>query len=1047
MPDNEERHAGLLVKRWEEWRRYADAQDDRELLETVNTDLPADEARGLLGDVRLREGEALPEWAFVLDEVIQAILSEDEEHAAMHGRKLNRRKIYPFEDLFLPVLDAAYMKLEQEALSLHEIYSDEACADLMERLLAELSELCGRALWVDFAVFRGAQFQHQGLMAAFKNESSTSAYTAYIASMRQGRIVDFFQQYSFLARLVATRCQYWLSSASELCRRLAEDREGLYERYDACGMVKRLQWGLSDSHQQGRTVCILEFNDEKKVVYKPKSLAIDHAFGDLIAWLEQRAVPVRLRTPKVWNRGDYGWAEWIANDPCKVMSGISAYYRNYGGLVCLVYLLSGNDFHAENIVAAGNVPVLIDLETLLHPLWIKPFGVFAEEREKEDAEFRAMMNSVFATHLLPYHELELSGLSGERGLDGRAVKLEWKNVNRDAMKVEEKSGTRNRKLSNLPKLDQQMHTVHAFIPELLDGFRQTAVFLMENKDQLLHDKVLDGFLGAHGRFLFRATFKYALLLAKILHPSNLRDGLTASIKLETLSRRYISDQVPQLLPVIDAEVKQLIEGDIPYFTIPAFSRRLEASELPLAQSALERVFSRLEQWDEREIQRQTNMIEEALQAAVTSQIERKSGAMVEEAPSLRTIDELRGLVWKLADDIRNRSFSRADDSPIWIVAGIEPYLPSFRFHPMGYGLYDGILGVSLFLMAAGRKLGDDEFAELSMRLADPVRRMVRSKMTSSRTLGIGSAYGWGSIVYGLTRLKRLSDDRTLLEEAVQAARFITPERIACDDALDMMYGSAGVIASLLTLYDEVGQEWLLELARCAGERLLHVHKPTHTGHRAWFVGEHQYALTGLSHGTAGIAYALFRLYAATGMERFKEAAEEGLRYETAVFHTERHNWPDYRGYRPYEPLRFMNSWCHGATGIGLARLGSLSCYRTASMVKDVEEAILAVTREPLASADHICCGNLGRVEMLIAAAQTLNRPDLTAIAHHQVTSALYGHADALGSRFAHHSLAALPNGALDIGFYRGISGIGYTLLRLCDVMEQQEPVGSILLLN
>jgi lantibiotic modifying enzyme len=79
-------------------------------------------------------------------------------------------------------------------------------------------------------------------------------------------------------------------------------------------------------------------------------------------------------------------------------------------------------------------------------------------------------------------------------------------------------------------------------------------------------------------------------------------------------------------------------------------------------------------------------------------------------------------------------------------------------------------------------------------------------------------------------------------------------------------------------------------------------------------------LAGLSHGAAGIAWALLALFARTGEERFRTAARGGIAFERSVFSTEAGNWRDLRD---PEHARFPTAWCHGAPGIGLARLATV----------------------------------------------------------------------------------------------------------------------------
>ena len=109
--------------------------------------------------------------------------------------------------------------------------------------------------------------------------------------------------------------------------------------------------------------------------------------------------------------------------------------------------------------------------------------------------------------------------------------------------------------------------------------------------------------------------------------------------------------------------------------------------------------------------------------------------------------------------------------------------------------------------------------------------------------------------------------------------------------------------------------------RC-GDHLLQKRSATDAGHCAWRLPWTSRPLTGFGHGAAGIACALARLGHATGERRFVDAACEGIAYECAVFSVEAGNWPDFRGLPGETGPVYMNAWCHGATGIGLGRLGA-----------------------------------------------------------------------------------------------------------------------------
>ena len=98
--------------------------------------------------------------------------------------------------------------------------------------------------------------------------------------------------------------------------------------------------------------------------------------------------------------------------------------------------------------------------------------------------------------------------------------------------------------------------------------------------------------------------------------------------------------------------------------------------------------------------------------------------------------------------------------------------------------------------------------------------------------------------------------------------------------LDVISGSAGVVPVLLELHRQFTRDWLLDFAIRQGEHLLNT---AHKRDEGWSWKTLEMStrddLTGFSHGTAGIAWALLELFQATGEQRWRHAAEEGFRYE------------------------------------------------------------------------------------------------------------------------------------------------------------------------
>jgi lantibiotic modifying enzyme len=135
-------------------------------------------------------------------------------------------------------------------------------------------------------------------------------------------------------------------------------------------------------------------------------------------------------------------------------------------------------------------------------------------------------------------------------------------------------------------------------------------------------------------------------------------------------------------------------------------------------------------------------------------------------------------------------------------------------------------------------------------------------------------------------------------------------------------------------------------------------------------------LTGFSHGTAGGAYALLGLFAATGKQEFRRIAEAALQFERSWFDDDESNWPDLRQVaQDVNPqtsrLPCATTWCHGAPGIAISRM------RAAELLPDpayrVEASIaLATTAKHLRgwlNTPHVnysvCHGVAGNAEVLL----------------------------------------------------------------------------------
>jgi lantibiotic modifying enzyme len=197
----------------------------------------------------------------------------------------------------------------------------------------------------------------------------------------------------------------------------------------------------------------------------------------------------------------------------------------------------------------------------------------------------------------------------------------------------------------------------------------------------------------------------------------------------------------------------------------------------------------------------------------------------------------------------------------------------------------------------------------------------------------------------------------------------------------------------------------------------------------------EYHLTGLSHGTAGIALALLELAAVTGERRFLTAAEAGFRHERAWFDPAVGNWPDLRETRATRgassgALAYSTYWCHGAPGIALTRLRAWQVTGDVAY-RDETLAAITTTRTFLGrtdvAADHcLCHGVLGNAIVLAFAGRAVTDPASERVALEAVARALTSYA---GGRWPLGTPGESP------GLMLGLAGIAHALLWLRDRSE------------
>ena len=180
----------------------------------------------------------------------------------------------------------------------------------------------------------------------------------------------------------------------------------------------------------------------------------------------------------------------------------------------------------------------------------------------------------------------------------------------------------------------------------------------------------------------------------------------------------------------------------------------------------------------------------------------------------------------------------------------------------------------------------------------------------------------------------------------------------------------------------------------------------------------------MSHGAAGCAYALASAATVSGRDDFADAARECIEFERANFDAERGDWRDLRVTEPH----WRSQWCHGAVGIGLARLAMTkrAAAEPDTVLADIDDALIGATRGWPGHVDTLCCGTLGSIELCREAGRVLNRAELVEHASRRLLAVLRTEAATGDYRWN------VGTRKFNVGLFRGLAGVGYTCLREID---------------
>jgi len=987
--------------------------------------------------------EPMP-WTKTFEEIFVPHSSEHEEipeaESFQHA---------PFFSITLPFLCWAKSQLLsrwtkwQECVETIPIDKEPILRTYLHALANRLVETSGRALVSEL---------HQAREAGqLTGDTPEERFRDFVRSRIAGHaaIQKTLEKMPVLARLLTEITMKKLQTTIELLERFLHDKSELEKKWQTnLSKLTHISFQAGDSHRGGRSVAILDFQSGARLVYKPRSLAMDQRFQDFLAWLNQRGANPPLPIINVLDQGDYGWCEYIGAASCEEEDQIKRFYQRHGVYLAILSLLHAADFHHGNVLACGEYPYLIDLEAL--------FYRYLPEEKIRTAQQKAsheILHSVLRTGLLPasrfksglFQGVEISGIGAREGQVLQQEVYQYEHVGTDRMMLVKKQ-VPLRSGSNRPRLAGVEVRAEEYTEEIVSGFAAMYQLILQHREELLaHDSPLSRFRGVEARVLVRSTQVYGKMLEASLHPSNLTDGLSR-VQLFDFLWRLVETQ-PMVMPLIASECKDLLEHDVPYFTTKVDSRDMWdsrgkrfANYWPTDCFSLVR--DRLEALNREDCEKQIRYIRMSMLTLDRSWELRLADRAVyqeEVEPTKHSPLLFQQAAVRIAEQLAEKAIWGDDGSTVtWLGTGVDEF-GQLQFSPMDFGIYDGTLGLALYYAYLAKETGKEKYETIA-------RAAVHSSMEwlkQPATIQSGSLfYGYAAYCFAYLHLARLWGEPIWYSRALDLLPQV--ERMRQQDRKgDLMAGSAGMLVASLRLYEATGDPEALRLAcRCADQLLMQaVTLPEGIGWPTDLTKGKP--LAGLSHGASGYALALAGLANASGEERYLEAAKKAIRYERTLFSAEHGNWEDLRVVDEQKEgrSRFPVQWCHGAPGVIINRLQLRKYWADERMDEEIRIGIATTLANWRSKSHCMCHGDLGNLDVLLYAAVQLQDPPLEKHVSKLAAQSLQ-EAEAKGW------YCGVPAELDAPGMMVGVSGIGYAMLRFANpsipsLLALEAPVHSM----
>lgn len=812
-------------------------------------------------------------------------------------------------------------------------------------------------------------------------------------------LLSFYKKYPVLMRLASIISIDFIQNIKEILDNYYMNNEKISKQLhlDNDLSIEEIEIDKGDSHQSGKTVAVLLLSNKTKIIYKPRNMKIVEAYNELIELFNKASNTLDMYIYESAIFDDFAFETIVKKVKCRDIKQVEKFYERFGQLISIMYVIKGTDLHMENVIACGEYPVVVDLETLIQQKLPVDFGETAAAKVAEEK----LNNLVSNTALLPEKnfsiDVDLSALGGKEGkIVGEVEKVI--NENTDVMHIGKAQGELEG-AENQPTLNESKVNYSEYMDFIIKGFTNGYHFFLENIDEVKERLAL--FDNKIVRVLIRNTMNYARILDMLHHPSCLKDFMSREEVLENFWNHILKNK-----KVMKSEIEDLRKDDIPVFFRNTSHTDLITSKgekindfFPVGSYA--KLTSDVNKLSNDDMIKQIGIIK--LKTGLFNPLKLANTDIIP-IVNLKQQENNKQRLLKEAKSIANSIISSSVCSIRNTVsmASLQSGIDTYEYSVIDNSLYQGLTGVGLFFHMMWIVTKEEQYKEMRNRLVETVMNEQFAKDCSVIS-------GDGSILILLMYMLKSGEDT--LEEIAKITSKID-KNLESMEELDWVGGLSSILHCYINLFKITNNrdyyKMVLKIANIMRVKI-----------------DVDKMIGGFSHGCSAVSMVLYELYAITGKKKYRILANQILEKDQSYFCEEKKAWRDLRHADAYP-----SHWCHGSVGIGLSRIVINELDKNLDFESEITIALENTKNSQLTKDDTLCHGNLGKTDLFL---KTGDFQTAFNIANEIITEK---------ENIGFYNSNSLPN-LENYSLFTGITGIGYQLLRIA----YPEIVPSVLMLD